>query len=446
MLMLHKQRLAQGFLLFTTASAAACTGTAWFIGSSRLLMAAGMTSIAGIIIYTIAGFRLAHSVRARFAMLQHELNHCEELGYPITIPSGNRDEIDAMITGTRNFVRTSQERLHTARLHTASYMESNSLFHTSIRQATSTLTALSALTTGLKGRLSAFDQMLKNAEEGLSILQLKTERLKGQGENQAVQVTETTSAIEEIHASINTITERAETRQQHALELRNTAQQDARNIRSARDNILEIMKEIGGVTEILAVIDAISEQTSQLSLNAFIESAHGSENNKGFEVVATEIRQLADSTAENADGISTLLHRIDDHIREASFFSEKSQHSFKTSVEVITEFAESMHTIAEHMRFTNSLSDNVVSEAQALSLRADEIRELSSSVNEMTESGKQHIQQTRMNTNTLEKAVSATDSAVHELNQWITSTQESVRLAERYIREINQKLHGEGDT
>lgn len=69
----------------------------------------------------------------------------------------------------------------------------------------------------------------------------------------------------------------------------------------------EAAKEIGTVTE---AITEISEQTNLLALNATIEAARAGEAGKGFSVVANEIKQLANQTAEATNEIKARVGNI----------------------------------------------------------------------------------------------------------------------------------------
>jgi methyl-accepting chemotaxis protein len=61
-------------------------------------------------------------------------------------------------------------------------------------------------------------------------------------------------------------------------------------------------------------ITTVSIQTNMLAVNGSIEAARAGEFGKGFVVVATDIRNLAHDSAENADRIKDLVKAVQDQI------------------------------------------------------------------------------------------------------------------------------------
>jgi methyl-accepting chemotaxis protein len=68
------------------------------------------------------------------------------------------------------------------------------------------------------------------------------------------------------------------------------------------------------IDKIVGTIAQISVQTNMLAVNGSIEAARAGEYGKGFVVVATDIRNLAHDSAENADRIKDLVKNIQDQI------------------------------------------------------------------------------------------------------------------------------------
>ncbi len=86
-----------------------------------------------------------------------------------------------------------------------------------------------------------------------------------------------------------------------------TIKESSANIRSTAS---EIMSDIAEVEKFVKDIQAISNKTNILALNASIEAARSGEVGKGFAVVANEMGKLAAGTKESSDNILGILTRL----------------------------------------------------------------------------------------------------------------------------------------
>ncbi len=94
---------------------------------------------------------------------------------------------------------------------------------------------------------------------------------------------------------------------QLATTVRLEAQKGEDSIEQAAKVMVQIVEASNRISEIVGVIDNISEQTNLLSLNAAIEAAHAGQAGKGFEVVASAVRKLAAQARESAKKIDVLV-------------------------------------------------------------------------------------------------------------------------------------------
>ncbi len=105
------------------------------------------------------------------------------------------------------------------------------------------------------------------------------------------------SASEEMTASIGEIAQQINRSSQIA----SKAVEDAKRAGESVNNLLDAAKKIGEVTD---MISGIAEQTNLLALNATIEAARAGEAGKGFAVVASEVKNLANGSAKATEEIA----------------------------------------------------------------------------------------------------------------------------------------------
>jgi methyl-accepting chemotaxis protein len=68
------------------------------------------------------------------------------------------------------------------------------------------------------------------------------------------------------------------------------------------------------IADIIGVIDSIAFQTNILALNAAVEAARAGEHGKGFAVVSTDIRSLAQDSQTNTEKINDIIELMNAEI------------------------------------------------------------------------------------------------------------------------------------
>ncbi|MGE4502537.1 MAG: methyl-accepting chemotaxis protein [Thiomicrospira sp.] len=100
------------------------------------------------------------------------------------------------------------------------------------------------------------------------------------------------------------------------------------------------------INDMVSLIDSIAFQTNLLALNASVEAARAGEQGRGFAVVATEVRQLAQRSAQASQDIRQLIDQVLSHINQGVINIERTQHAFEDSFKNIQQLNDTMGEIS----------------------------------------------------------------------------------------------------
>jgi methyl-accepting chemotaxis protein len=121
---------------------------------------------------------------------------------------------------------------------------------------------------------------------------------------------EVASAIEELAMSVSEVARNTES---------TFAKVDAMATAASRteETFRKLSEAAGQVGQVTGLIREVADKTNLLSLNATIEAARAGEAGRGFAVVATEVKGLANQTAQSTDEIGALVQAMQDETAEA---------------------------------------------------------------------------------------------------------------------------------
>lgn len=115
------------------------------------------------------------------------------------------------------------------------------------------------------------------------------------------------------------------------------------SVQSSIETINMLETQSKEITQILSLIRDVAEQTNLLALNAAIEAARAGEHGKGFTVVASEVRKLAEQTSASTQQVSKLINEIQQYssksVRSMDYVNEevrKGKDIVKKSGEIFT--------------------------------------------------------------------------------------------------------------
>nr|MBG3151683.1 HAMP domain-containing protein [Proteus mirabilis] len=142
-------------------------------------------------------------------------------------------------------------------------------------------------------------------------------------EEQASALEETASSMEQLTATVRNNTESAREVSHLISQTSNIASKGGDVTNRMVKTMTDIADSSQKIGEITAVINSIAFQTNILSLNAAVEAARAGEQGRGFSVVATEVRELAQRSAEAAKEIKELIDASISRVRHGNDLVEQ---------------------------------------------------------------------------------------------------------------------------
>ena len=140
--------------------------------------------------------------------------------------------------------------------------------------------------------------------------------LSRQAEQNAASLEETSAALEELTASIKQVSGNIDDASQNALSARDTAQSSEQVAADAAKSMERIADDSKEIARVVCVINDIAFQINLLALNAGVEAARAGDAGRGFSVVASEVRQLAQRASEAAKEIDEVITKSDEAVSE----------------------------------------------------------------------------------------------------------------------------------
>lgn len=183
-------------------------------------------------------------------------------------------------------------------------------------------------------------------------------------------------------------------------------------VEAIQKQILRLSEQTDRIGNISSLVSDLANQTNMLAINAAVEAVRAGESGKGFAVIASEIRKLADLSKESASKINALVSAIQTAISSTAMVTDEGTKTVENGVKIARETADAFAGVAEAI-------DRIVVNSQQISFtarnQASAIEDVVGSVNSLnlaaqeTASG---ISQLKLGTKKLNEAAQNLKSVV----------------------------------
>jgi len=281
-------------------------------------------------------------------------------------------------------------------------------------------------------------QVEKNAEEvGNSI-----ENVAAGAEEQSAQIEEISSSIftlnriiadnaqksEKMIDEAESVQENIEQGNQYiqgSIEQSNQVQESNKLVASNVEELGDKSREIG---EIVDLINQIADQTNLLALNAAIEAARAGEAGRGFSVVADEIRELAEESADATERINKLIHAIQNSVDQVIENNDRGQKNIEENVEMVEETGQVFIKIENSAEDLLNLINQVADDSNKMQENSDYVE---SGINDIAA-----VSETSASNS--EEVAAASEEQIAATEEIVSSAEKLSEYAEELKTAVNQ--------
>lgn len=271
---------------------------------------------------------------------------------------------------------------------------------------------------------SAISQVAANASD-------QAENLE-RGENNIQDLSTNIEAVMKENQHVSDLSKEMEDMNQKGRETVLLLERKAADSQNAIEDVHNVIQDMDGliatIDNFTSTIIDITEQTNLLSLNASIEAARSGADGKGFEVVANEVRKLAEQSGKAADDIKHNIENIKSQSKLAVSKIDQTLEVSKENDQAVVEAKDVFENLSQTVQNVSENAQKVVSYSGEMTTKKNEIVDMVQTLS----AGSQET------ASSSEEVSAATEEQLSGINEVNNHSQKLKELAESLQEDIRQ--------
>lgn len=242
----------------------------------------------------------------------------------------------------------------------------------------------------INNTMSKISELIVQIHEAAAFVNNSSQEMASGNNNLSHRVEQQAASLEETAASMHELSSTVKSNSDNTLQATKVvqtatllAEKGGEVVKSAITAMQEINESSNKIAEIIGVIDEIAFQTNLLALNASVEAARAGEQGRGFSVVATEVRNLAQRSANAAAQSSELIQNSVQKVRAGTAFVNETGAAL---VEIVDSIAK-VGDIMEHITASSSEQSAGISQVNQAIAQMDDITQQNAALAEEAAAG-----------------------------------------------------------
>lgn len=169
---------------------------------------------------------------------------------------------------------------------------------------------------------------------------------------------------------------------------------------SVNAKLATLNEKAGNINQVVTTIAKVADQTNLLSLNAAIEAEKAGEYGRGFSVVATEIRRLADQTAVATYDIEQMVREIQSAVAAGVMGMDKFSEEVRRGMSEVTQVGDQLSQIIGQVQ---SLAPRVQMVNEGMQAQAGGAEQINQALMQLSEAAQQTVESLRQSSQAIDE-------------------------------------------